>query len=134
MSTPFQKTASDSTAAGHHAVDQASGAAHRALDSTREFATSAFENAEGKMRGLHSRVDPMVDLLAEKAQKLARQSFDMATEARQRAQQSLNQASAATSRYVAEQPLRSVLIAAAVGAAVALLIAASSRDRNTTRY
>lgn len=85
------------------------------------------------MRGLHSRVDPMVDLLAEKAQKLARQSFDMATEARQRAQQSLNQASAATSRYVSEQPLRSVLIAAAVGAAVALLISAS-RDRNTTRY
>lgn len=133
MSTPFQKTARDSTSAGHQAVDEASGAAHRALDSTREYATSALENAEGKMRGLHSRVDPMVDLLAEKAQKLARQSFDMATEARQRAQQSLNQASLATSRYVSEQPLRSVLIAAAVGAAVALLISAS-RDRNSTRY
>ena len=133
MSTPFQKTARDSTSAGHQAVDEASGAAHRALDSTREYATSALENAEGKMRGLHSRVDPMVDLLAEKAQKLARQSFDMATEARQRAQQSLNQASLATSRYVSEQPSRSVLIAAAVGAAVALLISAS-RDRNSTRY
>lgn len=133
MSTPFQKTARDSTSAGHRAVDEASGAAHRTLDSTREFAASAAESAEGRLRNLQSRVDPMVDMLAEKAQKLARQSFDMAAEARQRAQQSFNQAGAATSRYVAEQPLRSVLIAAAIGAAVALLISAS-RDRNTTRY
>lgn len=133
MSTPFQNTARETTAAGHQAVDQASGAAHRALDSTREFATSALDSAEGKMRSLHSRVDPVVDMLAEKAQKLAQQSYEMAAEARQRAQQSLNQASAATSRYVSEQPLRSVLIAAAIGAAVALLISAS-RDRNNTRY
>ena len=133
MNTPFSKTSRDTTAAGHHAVDEASGAAHRALESTRDFANSALESAEGTVRNLHGRVDPMVDKLAEAAQKLARQSFDMASEARHRAQQSLNQASAATSRYVAEQPLRSVLIAAAVGAGVALLIAAS-RDRRGTRY
>lgn len=133
MNTPFSKTSRDATAAGHQTVDEASSAAHRALDSTREFANSALESAEGTVRGLHSRVDPMVDKLAEAAQKLARQSLDMASEARQRAQQSLNQASAATSRYVAEQPLRSVLIAAAVGAAVALLVSAS-RERRGTRY
>ena len=134
MNTPFPKTGRDATAAGHQSVDEATGAAHRALDSTREFANSALDSAEGKVRGLHSRVDPMVDMLAETAQKLARQSFDMASEARHRAQQSLNQAGAATSRYVAEQPLRSVLIAAAVGAGLALLIAAASRDQRGTRY
>jgi ElaB/YqjD/DUF883 family membrane-anchored ribosome-binding protein len=54
-------------------------------------------------------------------------------EAKERAQRSLTNASAATSRYVADQPLRSVLIAAAVGAGVALLIS-SARHRSQNRY
>lgn len=107
--------------------------AGKALDSTREHANEALDRAESKVRELRGSVDPMVDMLASKAQKLARQSLDMASEAKERAEKSLKHAADATTRYVSEQPMRSVLMAAAVGAAVALLVSAS-RHRNRNRY
>ncbi len=76
-------------------------------------------------------MDPLIEAMATKAQKLARQSLDIAAEAKEKAQQSLSRYASATSQYVSEQPVRSVLIAAAVGAAVALLVSAS---RNRDRY
>lgn len=104
--------------------------AGRALDSTREFANDALDRAETKVREFNSNIDPTVNMLATKAQKLAQQSFDMASEAKERAQQQIKRAAGATTQYVSEQPLRSVLIAAAVGAGVALLISATRhRDR-----
>ena len=75
----------------------------------------ALNQAEYKVRELRGNVDPVVDMLASKAQKLTRQSLDMASQAKDRAQQSLSHAAGATTRYVPEQPLHSVLIAAAVG-------------------
>lgn len=133
MNTPFTKTTRDSAASLHQTSDEALSGASRAIDSTRDYANSTLDAAQSKVRGMRDQVDPMVDMLASKAQHLARQSLDMAAEAKQRAQQSLHQATAATSRYVAEQPVRSVLIAAAVGAAVALLISAA-RHRDDIRY
>ena len=102
--------------------------AGQAAEATRSYANTALDKAEGTVRELRGSIDPMVDMLTSKAQKLARQSFDMAAEAKERAQQSLTQAADATTRYVSRQPVRSVLIAAAVGAAVALLVS-SSRSR-----
>lgn len=133
MNTPFPKTTRDAASTAHQASDELLGGAHRAVDSTREYANDALDKAENKVRELRGQVDPMVDMLAAKAQKMARQSLDMASEAKHRAQQSLSQASAATGRYVSEQPLRSVLIAAAMGAAVAMLISAA-RHRDDNRY
>jgi len=40
----------------------------------------------------------------------------------------------ATTRYVAEQPLKSALIAAAIGAAVAALVLAMRRNSNKRYY
>lgn len=103
--------------------------ASHAVDSTRDYANHALDKAEDKVRELRSNVDPLVDRLSAKAQQLARQSFDMAAEAKDMAQKSFSRYSAVTSQYVSDQPVRSVLMAAAVGAAVALLVA-SSRQRN----
>ncbi len=133
MNTPFSKTTRDAASSVQQTSDDILNGASRAVDSTREYANDALNTADNKVRELRGQVDPMVDMLASKAQKLARQSFDMASEAKHRAQQSLSQAANTTGRYVSEQPLRSVLIAAAVGAGVALLISAS-RNRNTDRY
>ena len=133
MNTPFSNPTRDAASAAHQTSAALLDGASRSVDSTREYANDALDKAESKVRELRGQVDPMVDMLAAKAQKLARQSLDMASEAKHRAQQSLSQASAATGRYVSEQPLRSVLIAAAVGAAVAMLISAT-RHRNDDRY
>lgn len=113
------------------ASSEALQSAEKAVDNTRAYANDALDRAEDKVRELRGNVDPMIEALATKAQKLARQSLDMAAEAKEKAQQSLSKYATATTQYVSEQPVRSVLIAAAVGAAVALLVSAS---RNRNRY
>ena len=115
------------------ASDQVLNTAEKAVDTTRGYANDALDKAENKVRDLRGAIDPVVDLLATKAQRLARQSLDIASEAKDRAQQSLSNAASTTTRYVSEQPLRSVLIAAAVGAGIALLVS-SARHRNQNRY
>jgi ElaB/YqjD/DUF883 family membrane-anchored ribosome-binding protein len=99
------------------------------LQTTEQAMASTAEQASNAM---HNRIDPMVDLMAVAAQKLAKQSMNMASDAKEYAQHALNRASKASTQYVEEQPFRSVLMAAAVGAAVALVIT-SLRSRNDVR-
>jgi ElaB/YqjD/DUF883 family membrane-anchored ribosome-binding protein len=113
------------------------GASHAADMTPREHAHEALDKAQSRLRQLRGNVDPVVDMLAAKAQKMAQHSLDLASEARERAEQSLKRAAGVTTRYVAEQPVRSILIAAGVGAGVALLVAAArqrSLNRPKTRY
>lgn len=132
INTP-SNLARDVMPAMRQASDDLLQTAGKAVDSTREHANEALDRAESKVRELRGQVDPVVDMLASKAQKLARHSLDLASEAKERAEQSLKRAAGVTTRYVSEQPVRSVLIAAAVGAAVALLVS-TSRQRNRDRY
>lgn len=129
MNSTTSNLARDAAPAIRNASNELLQSADNAVGATRDYANQALDKAESKVRELRGDVDPLVDMLASKAQKLARQSLDMAAEAKDKAQQSLSRYASATTHYVAEQPLRSVLIAAAVGAAVALLVA-SSRQRN----
>ena len=131
--TPFSNPAREAMPAVREGTDDFLKTAGKAVDSTRQYANEALDKAESKVRELRGSVDPMVDMLASKAQKLARQSLDLASEAKDRAEQSFRRAAGVTTKYVAEQPLRSVLIAAAVGAAVALLINAA-RHRKHDHY
>ena len=125
--------ARDAMPAVRKASDDLLQTAGKAIDSTREHANDALDKAESKMREFRGNVDPMVDMLASKAQKLARQSLDLASEAKDRAEKSLKQAADATTRYVSEQPMRSVLMAAAVGALVALVVS-TTRNSDRNRY
>ena len=127
----------DAVPAMQKVSDDVMNSAGKALETTREHANLALDRAESKVRELRGSVDPMVEMLASKAQKMARQSLDLASEAKERAEKSFKHAADATTRYVSEQPMRSVLIAAAVGAAVALLVSTSRQrhhNHNRNRY
>jgi ElaB/YqjD/DUF883 family membrane-anchored ribosome-binding protein len=126
MKNPLSRTHDDLPA--DHLSDQLLNGAERAVGNTRALAHDTLDRAEDKVRSLRGNIDPLVDKLASQAQKLARQSMDMASEASERAQRSLHRYTDATTRYVANEPVKSVLIAAAVGAAVALLVT-TLRDR-----
>ncbi len=127
--TPLSSKSGEAMSDLRQGSEQMLQGAGKAVDSTRDYANQALERAESKVRDLRGEVDPLVEMLASKAQKLARQSLDMAAEAKEKARQSLTRYADATTQYVSDQPVRSVLIAAAVGAAVALLVA-SARQRN----
>jgi ElaB/YqjD/DUF883 family membrane-anchored ribosome-binding protein len=124
-------TTNAATQAARATRDEALQATVQATELSRSYAKEAFDQAEGKIRELRGNVDPMVDKLADTAQKLARQSMELATEAKHKAEESVARYAGITTKYVSEQPMRSVLIAAAVGATVALLVAAA---RNNKRY
>lgn len=132
MNTP----ANDAIAAKTHEIVQDAG---QAVDSALEQACETLDKAESRLRRLRDNVDPVVDKLTSKAQKIAEQSRCLASETKARTGESLKRAADVTTRYVSDQPMRSVLIAAGVGAAVALLVAAlASRQRSRhapkTRY
>ena len=113
-------------------VDTMLQSASKAMDSTRDYANDALDQAEHKVREFRHNIDPVGDMLAATAHKLARQSLDMATDAKDYAQHALNRAAKVSSRYVSDQPVRSVVMAAAVGAAVATLIS-YARGRSDNR-
>lgn len=92
--------------------DEARSATTHALDSTREFANQAFERAGEKVRDLRYGVKDLAN----------------------KGVTSVGEYAHATTRYVAEQPLKSALIAAAVGAAVAALVLAMRRNSSKRYY
>lgn len=86
-------------------ADEAASAGGGVFDSTREFAAQALERAAEKMRDLRYGV------------------ADTATAA----QRQVGRYASATSRYVADQPMKSALLAAAAGALVMAAIMVSRR-------
>ena len=107
MTTPTS-TKLRSGASGY--ADEAYDAAGNALENTRQFASQAIEKAGEKVRDLRYGVKD-----------LASKGVTSASDAAAAAQRQLGQYAHATSRYVTEQPVKSALIAAAIGAAVAAL-------------
>jgi ElaB/YqjD/DUF883 family membrane-anchored ribosome-binding protein len=91
--------------------DDARGLASQALESTRDFASQAFDRAGARLRDLRSGVKDMAN----------------------RGSGSMGDYAQATTRYISDEPIKSALIAAAVGAAVAGLVLALRRS-NTNRY
>lgn len=105
--------------------------AEQAVESTRTLANESLDQASSKVRELQSSFKPALDEMAERAKQALHRGLDTATETRLQGQKSLGRYADATGRYVAEQPVKSVLIAAATGAALAaLLLAATRNSRN----
>jgi ElaB/YqjD/DUF883 family membrane-anchored ribosome-binding protein len=98
--------------------DETPGGGANALENTRQFATHAMEKAGETVRDLRYG-----------ASDLARKGAHTVSDATAAAQRQLGQYAQATGRYVSEQPVKSALIAAAVGAAVAALVLAMRRNR-----
>ncbi|HXD40886.1 MAG TPA: hypothetical protein VN649_10015 [Ramlibacter sp.] len=110
-------TSSKSARAGAYA-DDALGATGNALESTKQFASQALDKAGERVRDLRYG-----------ATDLARKSASSMSDATAAAQRQLGEYADATRRYVADEPIKSALIAAAIGAAVAALLMALSRSR-----
>lgn len=94
-----------------------------ALDNTRKMASDAMERAGEHVRELGS-----------SARDLGNRGWSSMAGGASVARERLGGYANATTRYVAEQPLKSAMIAAAVGAAVAavvMVVRSQRRGRNT---
>jgi len=118
----FNKSLPEQAASSRYADEAADAAAH-ALDSSRQFANQAFDKAGEKVRELRYGV-----------QELASRGVSTVTDATHAAQKQLGRYAQATTRYVAEEPVKTALIAAAVGAVVAAIVLAMRRNRDGRDY
>ncbi|HCE93872.1 hypothetical protein ACN9MJ_19745 [Acidovorax facilis] len=125
------QTATDKVANGaRHLADDVLQSAQDAVQSTRTAANTSLEKAEEGVRALRSQTDPVIDDLAARAQDLAARSIGYCAETSARARRQMQHAADATTKYVAEQPGKSMVIAAASGAVLATLVLWMSRRKH----
>ncbi|MDM0038098.1 hypothetical protein QTH89_16840 [Variovorax sp. J22G21] len=111
-------------------ADEARETANDALESTRAYAQNAVNAAGEKVRGLRGQVEPAVEQLANRVQQAVQRGLESASKTSARAQRQIEQAADVTGKYISDQPVRSVLIAAAAGAAIAALLVLATRRRD----
>jgi ElaB/YqjD/DUF883 family membrane-anchored ribosome-binding protein len=97
-------------------ADDAMTSAENTLDKTRQLASQVIERAGERVRDLRTGT-----------RDFASKSVDAASEAAAAAQKQISRYADVTGRYVSQQPVKSVLIAVAAGAAIAALVAAARR-------
>jgi ElaB/YqjD/DUF883 family membrane-anchored ribosome-binding protein len=103
--------------------------AQNAVQTTREVANESLDKAEAGVRELRREASPVIDDLASRAQDLATRSIDFCADTGARARRQVQQAADATTRYVVQQPGKSMAIAAAAGAALTAAVVLMSRRR-----
>ena len=105
--------------------------AQEAAETTRAYAQNAVNAAGEKVRELRRDAEPGVEQLAARVQQAVQRGLDAASTTSARAHRRIEQAADVTGRYISDQPVRSVLLAAAAGAGItALVVLASRRNRD----
>ncbi|RYF80967.1 MAG: hypothetical protein EOO29_12135 [Comamonadaceae bacterium] len=111
-------------------ADDLRSTAQDAVDTTRAYAQNAVDAAGQKVRNLRHDVEPSVEQIAARVQQAVHRGLEAASKSGVRAQERFTDAAQVTGRYIADQPVRSVLIAAAAGAAITALLVLATRRRD----
>jgi ElaB/YqjD/DUF883 family membrane-anchored ribosome-binding protein len=115
---------------------QAEGLADRAADSTtgairstQHVANEAFDRLSDKVEDARNRASPLLNRLTTQAEMAARRGADVVRDTSAQLREKAMQASDTTVGYIRSEPVKSMLIAAATGAALMALIGLLSRSR-----
>jgi ElaB/YqjD/DUF883 family membrane-anchored ribosome-binding protein len=115
-------------------ADQAASKADLALKSSRRIANDALDSLESSVDSLRESVPAAFSRAAAQVEEITRRGLDRAKEASMGMRDQMNRASDRTVGYIKDEPVKSVLIAAATGAAVALLVGWAMRSRNSRHH
>jgi ElaB/YqjD/DUF883 family membrane-anchored ribosome-binding protein len=96
--------------------------AERALDSTRQGANQALDAAQQGVEDLRGNVASGLSHGISQVESLAREGIERARQKTAQMRDQVDRASAQTVSYIQNEPLKSVLIAAATGAITAVLV------------
>jgi ElaB/YqjD/DUF883 family membrane-anchored ribosome-binding protein len=111
-------------------VEQASQSADNAIKASQKVADEALENLANAMQDLRQRATPMFERATEKVSSLTHRGVDSVRETTHQLRVKAEQASENTVSYIKHEPVKSVLIAAATGAALMALISLVARSRS----
>jgi ElaB/YqjD/DUF883 family membrane-anchored ribosome-binding protein len=131
------RSAADSTLQGAQtAISGARAGADKVADKTsqvaqqtRDAANAQLDRAAHAVDAMRGDIDPTINELAAKAQALAERSINYCAHTGERLRQQVDNYTQATTRYVVDQPAKSMLIAFGSGAALATLLILATRGR-----
>lgn len=121
--TPF----SDKSA---NLIDQASRSADQAIRATQHAANGVVDSAANSLQDLRHHTQPIVERAGEQVSAMAHRGLDRVRDTSHQLRLKVDHASDSTVSYIRHEPVKSVLIAAATGAALMALISLATRSRN----
>ncbi len=113
----------------HRAADKADAA----IGSMRQVTDTALDTLQDKADQLAGVAPGTLSRIAAQSDELTRRSIERAREASEVAKDQAARAGDRTVGYIRDEPVKSVLIAVAAGAAIAALIGALARTRQVVR-
>jgi ElaB/YqjD/DUF883 family membrane-anchored ribosome-binding protein len=111
-------------------ADELRHSASDAVESTRAYAQNAVNAAGEKVRDLRRDTEPAMEQLAARVQQAVQRGLESASRTSARAQHQFGQAADRTGQYIADQPVRAILLAALAGAAVTALLVLATRSQD----
>ena len=111
-------------------VDQAANVADHAIRSTQQVANNTLDGMAEGVQDLRHQATPLLNRAAEQANALAQRGAEAVRETSQQLRDKAQQASDSTVTYIRDEPVKSMLIAAATGAALMGLLGLMSRSHH----
>ncbi len=108
-----------------NAADQAAQHAQGAIGGTQQALSSLSDRAED----VRAQTVPVLNRVAAKAEELARRGKDVVRDRSELLKDRAYRASDATRGYIKDEPVKSILIAVAAGAALMALVSLLTRER-----
>ena len=110
-------------------ADQAANSADNAIKSTKNLANNMLDGLADGVQNARNQAAPLLNRAGEQASALVQRGVDTVRETSQQLQDSAQRASNTTVKYIKDEPVKSMLIAAATGAALMALVGLMGRNQ-----
>jgi ElaB/YqjD/DUF883 family membrane-anchored ribosome-binding protein len=111
-------------------ADQAANSATDAIKNTQRAANSTLDSLASTVQDLRKQAAPLLNRAAESANAYLQQGLGAVHESSDKVRAQARIASARTVNYIKDEPVKSILIAAAAGAVLTALVQIASRSRD----
>ena len=111
-------------------ADHAAQSADNAIKSTQRATNNAFNSLSGTVQDIREQAAPLLNRATEQASALAQRGIDSVRDTSQQLRDTARRASDSTVGYIRDEPVKSMLIAAATGAGLMALVSLMGRSRD----
>ena len=110
-------------------ADQAAVSADQAIKATQRATNNAFDSLAGTVQDVRQQAAPLLDKASAQVSAIAQRGVDTVRETTQQLRERALRASDGTVNYIKDEPVKAMLISAAIGAGLMALITLLSRNR-----
>lgn len=103
-------------------VDQAAHSADQTIRATQNVANKALDSLAGSVQDIRQHAAPMLNRAVDQTSAMAHRGMDAVRDGSQQLRERAHRASDGTRNYIKDEPFKSMLYAAAAGAALMVLL------------